>query len=410
MIKEVKGKMKGIIFVLLLMGFQANALGSDQFEQDYFASRGETMDIKTFGQSERRDQANVSALWDMVFDSDKVEESERVKSFLKTNNLSFLAPRHLLRVQILRNQLGLESVPDELKKLQESSWEERDLLTYHSLENQYKSLQNFLPNINKVSDSKLEKNTRDFYTESKSLDQWTGEEIRSLVNFSPRWRRSNRNYKGGVKLYMFCRHSREYPCLLLMKDKNESWVRNSDGSIWNQTKLGLSKHGLPADQFNGNTPQGVYTLDSVMPEPNRQIVFGKYRRVIVNFVEKKRRDSLLTSLFPSDLKDRAWWKEGVVARDLGRNLLRIHGTGIINTDPATSYYPFVPTSGCIASKENDYDGTSYHEQREILDKMMKSMGLRATYANETRIKGLFYVVNIDNKAAPVSLADIESHL
>lgn len=408
--RELSEKMKGIILVLLFMGLQTVALGSDQFEEEYLAFRGERMDVSTFGQNERKDLANISALWDMVLDSDRVEDIERAKSFLKDNNLSFLVPRHLLRVQVLRNHLGLESVSDEIKKLQTSSWGELDFLTYHSLETQYKSLQDFLPSFTESKDNKLERSTREFFRESKSLDQWTGDEISSLVNYTPSWSRSNRNYKDGVKLYMFCRHSREYPCLLLMKDKDGAWVRNSDGSFWSQTKLGLSRHGLPADQFNGHTPQGVYTLDSVMPEANRQIVFGKYRRVIVNFVEKYRNDSLLTSLFPSDLQDRAWWKEGVVARDLGRSLLRIHGTGLINTDPATSYYPFVPTSGCIASKENDYDGVSYHDQRGILDQMMISMGLNATYANEKRIKGLFYVVNIDNKAAPVALADIKSHL
>jgi hypothetical protein len=91
---------------------------------------------------------------------------------------------------------------------------------------------------------------------------------------------------------------------------------------------------------------------------------------------------------------------------MGRNLLRIHGTGKINTDKQTPYYPFMRTSGCIAQRENTYDGLTYVDQRNLLDSIMKAMDLAATFENETNIKGILYLVELDDANAPVTLNDL----
>jgi hypothetical protein len=128
--------------------------------------------------------------------------------------------------------------------------------------------------------------------------------------------------------------------------------------------------------------------------------------MILNFVPKSSNEVLMKSLLPSSSHNSDWWKPATVARDIGRNHLRIHGTGKINIDKNTPYYPFMRTSGCIAQRENTYDGVTFKDQRNLLDSVMKAMDLATTYQNETNIKGILYVVEIDEQSGPVTLDDL----
>ncbi len=69
-----------------------------------------------------------------------------------------------------------------------------------------------------------------------------------------------------------------------MKDRFDRLVREEDGGLWSLPALAKSASGRPFNVTNGNTPQGVHTIDSVMPEANRQDAFGKFRRLILNWV------------------------------------------------------------------------------------------------------------------------------
>lgn len=193
---------------------------------------------------------------------------------------------------------------------------------------------------------------------------------------------------------------------MVMKNVHGEPVRMENGKLWSNPSLASSARGLPSYNRNGNTPEGVLTIDSVMPTADQQTSFGKFRRMILNFIPKSKNETLLKSLIPASSHESEWWKNGVVARDIGRNLLRIHGTGKINQDPTTPYFPFMRTSGCIAQKENTYDGVTYQNQRNLLDSVMKAMDMTPTYANEPNIKGLLYIVEIDDVNAPVELEDL----
>ncbi|HXH73593.1 MAG TPA: hypothetical protein VNJ08_01410 [Bacteriovoracaceae bacterium] len=210
----------------------------------------------------------------------------------------------------------------------------------------------------------------------------------------------------GVKVFMFCRQNRLYPCLMVMRDLNDEAVRNADGRLWTNKSLAVSAQGLPSNVRNGNTPAGVLVINSVMPVADQQVSFGKFRRIILDFVTRSPDENLIKSLLPASSHRQSWWKPNVVARDVGRNELRIHGTGKINVDPETPYYPFMPTSGCVAQRENTYDGITYQDQRDLLDSIMDALALAPTYENETQIKGLLYIVEIDNLELPVSKSDL----
>lgn len=216
----------------------------------------------------------------------------------------------------------------------------------------------------------------------------------------------NGEYSKSVKILMFCRNNRLYPCLMIMKDVFGLPVRKENGKLWSSPSLASSSKGLPSYIRNGNTPEGIYTIDSVMPHADEQISFGKFRRMVLNFIPKSKDEVLLKSLLPESSKKSDWWKSSAVSRDMGRNLFRIHGTGKVNPDPATPYFPFMRTSGCVAQKENTYDGVTYVDQRNLLDSIMVAMDLAPVFENEPQIKGLLYVMEIDDKNAPVTLQDL----
>lgn len=216
----------------------------------------------------------------------------------------------------------------------------------------------------------------------------------------------NGEYVKSVKIFKFCRENRLYPCLMVMRDIHGEVVRNADGTIWTHKSLASSKQGLPSYVRNGNTPTGILTIDSVMPVADQNISFGKFRRMILNFVPKSKDEALHKALLPKSSWSEDWWKPAVTARDIGRGLFRIHGTGKLNPDPAVPYYPFMRTSGCIAQRENTYDGIEYRDQRVLLDTILKAMDLEPSYENEVKVKGILYLVELDDKNAAVEAEDL----
>jgi hypothetical protein len=170
----------------------------------------------------------------------------------------------------------------------------------------------------------------------------------------------------------------------------------------------MSKHNYPFNKTSGHTPTGIYTMDSVIPSPTSPMSYGQFRRIILNFIPRSKNENLQTYLLPENMKELSWWKQAVIARDIGRNLLRIHGTGLTNNNPESTYYPFIPSLGCIKNREGIYNGVEYKDQRLMLDLMMESLGLNPIYENETLIRGLLYVIDLDDSTRPVELTDIEA--
>jgi hypothetical protein len=247
----------------------------------------------------------------------------------------------------------------------------------------------------------------DVLDDIEAMKDLTVDEISDLFHQTPDTTTyMNGEYLKSIKLFVFCRTNRIYPCLMIMKDIWGRAVRLEDDSLWSNPALASSSKGLPSYVRNGNTPAGVMTIDSVMPYNDQQISFGKFRRLILNFIPKSSGEGLLKSLLPPSSLKSDWWKPTTVARDIGRNLLRIHGTGKINQDKNTPYFPFMRTSGCIAQRENSYDGVIYKDQRTLLDTIMNAMDLAATFENEVQAKGILYIVDIDDKNAPVTLEDL----
>jgi hypothetical protein len=193
-----------------------------------------------------------------------------------------------------------------------------------------------------------------------------------------------------------------------MRNRAGEIHRNADGEIWTHPSLGFSRHEKEFFEKNGNTPSGIFRIDGVMAEADQKLVFGKNRRLILNFVGNSTDEENQVKLLPTSSLQTKWWREAVIARDMGRGSFRIHGTGL-RSNSWKNYYPFVGTSGCIAQRENKYGENEYNDQRVLLDELMKVSGFDPTFENESSIRALLYVINIDKKKSQVELKDLKAN-
>ena len=236
-------------------------------------------------------------------------------------------------------------------------------LNYESLsDNQKYHLLNF---TNQYSDL--------FFSEAVNARSLNVQEAQELLDFN-----SNQ-----LMLFAILPTNRRSLGTLLIKKSSGEFLKDDCGNIWSLRILACSGRGLPFHHSNGQTPMGVYSIDGVMPTADKNYEFGKFRRLIVNFTN-------VDKLIPPSHFDKSWWKQGKVAEVMGRSLLRIHGTGRVNNNPFLSFYPFVPTSGCIATNEKSND------QQNLLDALMKSQGLESIYENEAKINAKLLVFEFND--------------
>jgi hypothetical protein len=209
-----------------------------------------------------------------------------------------------------------------------------------------------------------------------------------------------------LSIFTLFQKDRTKPGKLFIRRADGSFVHKTNGDLWSIKVLGISGRGLPFNHSNGTTPCGVYSIDSVMPEANNNYEFGKFRRLIVNFLATSTNEENIKQFLPLNHHRNNWWLPSVVARELGRSLLRIHGTGRVNKNPFSSYYPMIPSSGCLTVMENRAMGfRDVNEQRELLDTLMAALNLPATYENESKIHGLLYVIEFDGRYQTLEFKD-----
>lgn len=307
-------------------------------------------------------------------------------------------------------KLKLAAMKSALYKL-----EKQQAIAIKSFSNQealeFISARNMMNNINfdlsksaaKTVDE-VEKKLLEVTNSSKYL---TENEVLEVLDYNHSSTYRNSKYDGSITLYLLCRQSRAYPCRFVLKDIHGRFVRSSNGKVWSMPALAKSKRDLAYYQTNGQTPTGVHTIDSVMPSANRHTAFGKFRRMILNWVVSGSDEKWTKSFLPPTHRKFKWWKRASVARDAGRKYLRIHGTGKLNNDPKSSFYPHVPTSGCVSTLEGTYDFATFIGQRILLDKIMRASFLSPVYANETKISGVLYVMNLGDERRAVTQADID---
>lgn len=227
----------------------------------------------------------------------------------------------------------------------------------------------------------------DLFKKGKKGEKLSSFEVQEILNY--------KSYS--LSLFAIFNQDRSKPGKLFVKRADGRFVHKDNGEVWSVPVLGLSSRRLPFNHSNGSTPCGVYSVDSVMPEANQFSEFGKFRRLIVNFIKTSPNEEKIKQLLPRTHHKRTWWIPCIIARELGRSLLRIHGTGTVNKNPFNSHFPMISSSGCLTTTERSFMGKFHiNHQRELLDVLMQAQDLVPAYENESKIHGVLYVVEFDD--------------
>jgi len=235
----------------------------------------------------------------------------------------------------------------------------------------------------------------------------------------------------GMKtIYSFQRWDRDYAGLAIVQNADGSFVRDGQGRLQVFEQLARSGPGLPYFLTNGNTPQGIFSIQGtdvsrtnfIGPTPNLQLLmpyeggWGAYFHdsslmaapaLLVHTPEDRdipRVDSLnlYVQLLPPGWRRYAPMMEAWAAGRTGRTEIIAHGTTI---DPeyfkGKPFYPLTPTMGCLCAKEL-WNPTSGHllvsEQNNLVNAFLSTPGRQ----------GFLVVINIDDQRKPVSRTEVEA--
>jgi len=224
-------------------------------------------------------------------------------------------------------------------------------------------------------------------------------------------------------IYSFQRWDRDYGGLAIVRNADGSFVKDGQGRLQVFEQLARSGPDLPYFITNGNTPQGVYSIQGtdvsktpfIGPTPNLQLLLpfeGGWRRYFHQAGEKEITggvysiDSLrmYQELLPAPWREYSPMMETWIAGRLGRTEIIAHGTAI---DPEyyknKSFYPLTPSMGCLCAKEI-WNPTSGHplvsEQSNLINAFLSTPGKQ----------GYLIVINVDDQRKPVSRREIEDWL
>ena len=222
---------------------------------------------------------------------------------------------------------------------------------------------------------------------------------------------------GHVVVFSFQRKNRNYPGLVMVRDANGNFIKDSSGLYFSVPQLARSSSSLPGYLTNGNTPEGIFRMKGydvsyngfIGPTVNIQLTMPfekdpKHFYADATLTDSTWNISDYKKLLPKELKEYYPLYQSYYAGKAGRTEIIIHGTTI---NPAyytaTPYYPLTPTMGCLTSKEiwNEETGQRLEsDQQKLVNALIPAGGAQ----------GYAIVINIDDEQRPVLLYDIIPHL
>jgi hypothetical protein len=233
---------------------------------------------------------------------------------------------------------------------------------------------------------------------------------------------------GARTIFSFQRRDRDFPGLAVVQDADGRFVRDADGKLQVFEQLARSGPGLPYFLTNGNTPQGVYSIQGmdisrspfIGPTPNLQLILPFED----NWEHYFHQDSLASAtpdslqrylaLLPPSWRNFTPMMEAWSAGHIGRTAIIAHGTTI---DPeyyrGRPFYPLTPTMGCLCAKEL-WNVTSGHllvsEQNNLVNAFLSTPEIGRTPKSGGRRRsdgGFLVVVDVDDRREAVSRAEVE---
>ena len=219
-------------------------------------------------------------------------------------------------------------------------------------------------------------------------------------------------YRAGLPvIFSFQRPDRNHPGLAMVRGVDGKFVRNADGGYFNIAHLALALSNLPGTITNGNTPQGLFTIVGagtatnpwIGPTPYlhskipKEATLAEYEHANIDGEWNTAR---YESFLPPSWRGYFPFKEAWHAGLAGRDDMLLHGTTInpeyYRNNP---YYPGTPSAGCLVAMEywSKSDGRLMHSDQLTLAKAFTSGGSD---------QGYLVVVELDDRAVPVNLAEV----
>ena len=214
-------------------------------------------------------------------------------------------------------------------------------------------------------------------------------------------------------IYSFQRWNRDYPGLAIVQNSDGSFVRDSTGKLITIEQLARSGSNLPFFITNGNTPQGIFSIQGILvdqnhiigPTPTIQLVMPFEADTVYwhnGYDSSKDELTNYLGLLPEAWKSYNPMKEAFYAGKAGRTEIISHGTTL---DPAyffgKPFYPISPTMGCLCAREdwNIFTGKlNSSDQLKLVQAFLSTAG----------DKGYLMVINLDNQQKAVSVSEVEN--
>lgn len=230
-------------------------------------------------------------------------------------------------------------------------------------------------------------------------------------------------------LYVICRSDRKILCQTVLKNRNGQFVRQN-GQLWSEPLLLQSIHNLGWNFTRGQTPQGIYRIEGVVPQPGNEFfrAYGQFPLVKVFLpFESGVREFLpgRKGRFPGSVKEyqtllppswRSYFpiQQSYWAGKIGRSLIRIHGSGEApdffskkGHVPDENHYSYSwnPTIGCLSALE------LYNEEGKLQQAGMPKILNALTTVGGKNFTGYMIVVEIPSSSrAPISVAEVQLSL
>lgn len=224
--------------------------------------------------------------------------------------------------------------------------------------------------------------------------------------FAASWR------AGFPVVYSLQRRDRRQIGLAVVRGADGRFVRDAQGRLLALPQLALAASGLPGTITNGNTPQGLFTIVGAGRASNPWIgptpyLYSKvpFEATLAEFEHRSDAGEAWTrerydALLPQSWRGFAPMHEAWLAGRAGRNEMLLHGT-TIDAEPyrARSWYPLTPSAGCLVAGESwsAAEGRLLHSDQLTLLK---------AFTRDGRDRGYLVVVELDDRAAPVALAEV----
>ncbi len=209
-------------------------------------------------------------------------------------------------------------------------------------------------------------------------------------------------------IFSFQRSNRSFPGLVMVRNKDGAFIKNTDGKYFAVPQLARSCSNMPGYITNGNTPQGIFKVFGfdtskstfIGPTTNIQMVLPYEQSMDVNDSVTRSLGDNYRFLLPASWKNYYPVFEAYYAGKAGRTEIISHGT-TVNPEyyKDQNYYPLTPTQGCLCTKEiwSTVDGKRIEsDQQKLVDAVKKAGG-----AN-----GYCVVIEIDDQQKPVSIKDL----